>query len=297
MNHFSYFRKTLKHYLPAPIRVVNRAVLTYAQRIGRWVIIFIQMRGATFTDQLKLIVSALVAPFISLRSITRWQNPQLLFDIEVVVFDIGRFELRQGTDDLWHVLPWREKEVLNVLRSRLRSGDVCVDEGANIGFYTIVASKLVGLSGRVISIEMMPDTATILRRHCEINNVANVKIEGYALSERPGETIIARVPKGSYGQASIGVVEMVGDIHEIEVQTTILDELLAEIADIRLIKMDLEGAELVAIKGAEKALKKTSYITFESWDCGGDNQVLTQLIEMGFSISVLDGRNLLAQRF
>lgn len=209
---------------------------------------------------------------------------------------IGRFGLRQFTDDLWHVLPWREKEVLKTIREHLGSDDVFVDAGANIGFYTIAASKLVGISGRVISIEMMPDTATILRRHCDINNITNVKIEEYALSENSDETIIARVPVGSYGQASIGGTEIVGDVQKVEVRTTTLDELIKEDEKIKLIKMDLEGVELTAIEGAIKTLQETAYLIYECWDGRKDDQVSTQLIEMGFSISVLDGRNLLAQR-
>lgn len=298
MNHFLCLRKTLKHYLPAPIRVVIRAVFTYAQRIGRWVIILIQIRGATFTDQLKLLVSALAAPFISLHSITHWQDPHLLFDIDVIVFGIGQFSLRGHTDDLWHVLPWRERAVIKIIRSHLKHGDVFIDAGANIGFYSIVASKLIGPNGKIFAIEMIQETVEILTKHCEINSCDNVTIVNYALSDCSHRTVMAQLPVNKFGQASISSILRKGELHEKQVITSTLDEILADVKNIKLIKMDIEGEEFNAVQGAQLVLHKVRAIIFECWDPQGDDlkNISSKLDEFGFSITRIDNRNILARR-
>lgn len=256
--------------------------------------ILTQMRGVGILNQLKLFSSALASPIVSFINITKWQDPQLLFDIEVVVFGVGRFELRKHTDDLWHILPWRENELLSVIRTHLKEGDIFVDAGANIGIYTIVASKLVGASGRVISIEMMPDTASILRRHCDINNVRNVIVQEIALSDKTGDTITAKVPIGHYGKASIGEVKMIGDIRKIKVKTSTLDDLLSSFSNICLIKLDLEGVESIVLKNAEVVLDNTKNIIFESWS--NDDTIKKLLRNKGFDISNIDNRNFIGHK-
>jgi len=120
----SRFRKKLKRMLPRPIRVVLRALLHYTQRLARWGIILVQMRGASVLDEFKLILSACATPVVSLKHLMEWQDPVLLFDTEVVVHGVGRFHLRRHSDDLWHVLPWREQAVVKALRGRLQEGNI-----------------------------------------------------------------------------------------------------------------------------------------------------------------------------
>jgi hypothetical protein len=158
-----------------PRKVVG-TLIRYWQRLGRWGMVLIQVRGVSWHDQFKLLGSAVAAPAISLRSLSEWQDPVLLSDAVVRVGGIGTFHVRRWSDDLWHVLPWREREIHRALRRLLRSGDVFIDGGANIGIYTLLASQLVGPAGRVLAIEMMPDTAAILRRHVRENRCANVEI-------------------------------------------------------------------------------------------------------------------------
>ena len=257
-----------------------------------------QIRGYSARDELKLLASAVAAPFLSWRNLDRWQDPILLFDTHVHVSNIGSFFLRKRTDDLYHVLPQRELALISAMRAHLRPGDFFVDAGANIGIYTVLASRLVGSSGRVLAIEMMPDTAAILRRHMECNDCGNARMVQLALADLAGDAVTARVSPGKHGQASIIRADYDDKVSEITVQSTTLDTLLDDGAPIRLIKMDLEGAEERAMQGAADVLNRTHALIFEDWTSAAEasSSVPRILQTVGFQLRSLDARNWIAFR-
>lgn len=291
------FRLAMKAVLPRPVRRILRAGLHYAQRVARWPIILWQVRGATRADQWVLVRSAVAAPFLSFQALLDWQDPILLDDADVIVTNVGRFQLRQRSDDLWHVLPWREKGVFSAITTLLRPGDIFIDAGANIGVYTVLASRLVGPDGRVICVEMMPDTADRLEAHVGINGLSNVSIVRKALSNQSGQQVMAAVEVGKYGKASIADSE--GEsLLRIPVATTTLDDIAHGLATVRLMKMDIEGVELAALDGGKALLDRLTHLIYESWGIGraGRHPVDTVLESTGFSLSAIDGNNWLASR-
>lgn len=289
----------IKALLPSPLRMVLRGLLNYFQRIGRWLIILWQVRGVSAGDQCRLLLSALASPVLSLRNPLHWQDPVLLFDTQVRVPGIGLFHIRKRCDDLWHVVPWRERQIVQSLRRLLKPGDVFIDAGANIGVYTVLASKLVGPCGRILAVEMMPDTAQRLRDSICLNQLGNVRLIERALSQAAGETVTAVVVPGKFGQARI---ETSDEGHEggriLNVQTTTLDAISERHQAIRLIKMDLEGAELNAIQGGVNLLSRTDAVIYESWGRrrGPNDPVESELTAHGFAVEPLDGNNRLAVR-
>lgn len=292
-------RETMKRILPTPVRQMLRGGLHYTQRNLRWPIILWQVRGVSGRDRITLLLSALAAPYQSLRNLLAWQDPVLLRDASVIVPGIGRFALRARTDDLWHVLPWREQAIANTMRSMLKVGDVFIDAGANIGIYTVLASRLIGPAGRVISIEMMPETADRLESHVRMNQLQNVTVIRSALSDTPGQLVRATVQEGKHGQATIARgSERFGLGNAIEVETTTLDITTTEITSVRLMKIDVEGAELRALRGAEHLLQKLQALVYESWGWkrGSTEPVDVLLVESGFGLRQLDGNNWLAER-
>lgn len=288
-------RLSIKSVLPIFIRRILGCFLHYNQRLFRWIIILIQVRGEGLVDTIKLILSAVAAPVLCLRNLSVWQDPILLFNTKVRVPGIGRFELRHHTDDLWHVLPWREDAIVSELRSRLHSNNIFIDAGANIGVYTILASHLVGDGGKVIAIEMMPDTAAILRRHVILNSCNNVFVVEKALSSRAGEIIVAKVTKGKYGQASITTNWNEGVVDSFDVETTTLDAVCDENSDIDLMKMDLEGAEAQALAGSSNTLPKIKAVILETLHNDTD-KAAALLKKNGFILKKLTGKDHLALR-
>jgi len=172
---------------------------------------------------------------------------------------------------------------------------VFVDAGANVGFYTLLASRLVGPTGRVLAIEMMPATADILRQHVAINDCTNVELVEKALSDRAGDTIMAKVPAGKHGQATVADFAHAYDsFEEHEVQTTTLDEVCGGRDRIALLKLDLEGAELHALAGARSTLERTDRVIYESHTSSDD---LARAFEQaGFKVVARLGKDRLAQR-
>lgn len=283
-------RNIAKAILPQPIRRLLRACLHYVQLLGRWPIILWQVRGVTRRDQWVLFRSALAAPLLSFDKLLEWQVPILLADAQVEARGVGRFMVRARCDDLWHVLPGREPTVLSAIHKHLKPGSVFVDAGANIGVYTVLAGQLVGDSGQVIAVEMTPVTARILRDHLAMNHLQNVIVIEKALADTAGKQVIARVPEGLHGQASIasGIVE--GGV-EVRVETTTLADILVGIDYVALMKMDLEGAEELALTGAGDALKRVRAVIFEDW---GETHLSDVFRAKGFTVERLDGCNSLA---
>ena len=80
-----------------------------------------------------------------------------------------------------------EKEVAETLRKILEPGDVFVDVGANIGFFSLLASKVVGPGGRIYAFEPAPGTHQIFENNIKINGLNNIDVHQIALSRSNGQ--------------------------------------------------------------------------------------------------------------
>ena len=276
-----------------PVGRALRYADTYRMRLMLWVSIFRELRGVTANDRSILRRSARAAPLRALRNLSRWQNPVLLDEATVDVRGLGRFRARERSDDLYHLLPSREPAIFAAIRRHLGPGDCFIDAGANIGIYSVLAGRMVGKDGQVLAVEMMPDTAAALREHLRINDIRHARVVEHALGERSGETVTASYVPGHFGRASI-MPSSHAALRTVEVETRTLDELTAELPRIALIKMDLEGAELAALKGARQTLAKTQVLIFEQ--NRGIDRTTEFLEHFGFAVSDLDGNDRIAVR-
>lgn len=133
-----------------------------------------------------------------------------------------------------------------LLTSLVQPGASVVDIGANIGYYALMFSHLVGRHGRIICIEPEPNNLIELVRNVESNKLENVEVFPVAV----GNT------KGSIGLSS-GVSARVADRgdEEIRVDVLPLGEVIRERA-VDFIKIDVEGFEGQVLDGAEDVLSK-----------------------------------------
>jgi len=274
------------------ISLMPRTLKSFVKRSVRWFRILRTVRGVGWKNQTRLLLSWVWAFIDSWKAPLVWRDPLLLYDILVRVEHAGIFSLRRRTDDLWHVFPGREPEVFTKILECLSSGDTYIDAGANIGFYSVLASRKVGPSGRVLPIEMMPETCAILRKHLEMNGCENAEVIETALSDAEGEFVDAFLPRSQCGQASL--TRNPDKSEKIRVQTRTLDRVAAEIDRVRLLKLDLEGVELQALQGARKLLDRVDAICFE--DREGDSPVRPFLQGLGFSLSPLGKADVFAER-
>jgi len=142
---------------------------------------------------------------------------------------------------------------LAYLEKVLSQGKVFVDVGANFGVYTLVASRLVGGTGTVIALEPTAQSFVTLRQNIALNHFANVRAFQVALTQSVGKAWLYHGwdPVGN----SLGKDPLSSDEGE-EVQTESLDNLLEEngIGRVDVIKVDVEGAEELVLRGAIKTL-------------------------------------------
>jgi len=143
---------------------------------------------------------------------------------------------------------------------RMKEGQVIVDVGAYVGLYSLLASKFVGFKGRVVSVEPEPHSYCMLTNNLRINNMlGNVARFNLALSSEIG-TMNFFVPKSASGSTFFLnhlLSQTIGEYSESSVQTLTCDRLFEtlKINRVDIMKIDVEGAELEVLKGAEKTLQ------------------------------------------
>jgi len=141
------------------------------------------------------------------------------------------------------LVPW-----LNLLKP----GQIVADIGANIGTYSLRASNRVGERGTVVAFEPMPNTLELLRRNCARNGASNIVIVPKAVGAEVGRTTLRT--SGHHSSASI-----VNSAFSIgfDAEITTIDYILPELKLARLdhVKMDIEGAEPLALQGMETTIR------------------------------------------
>jgi FkbM family methyltransferase len=135
----------------------------------------------------------------------------------------------------------------------LRPGDVVADVGAHVGFFTLLAARLVGSKGYVTAFEPVPDTHRRLASNVAANRYDQVKLVPAAVTNVAGEVTLglpqARLVGYSTSDYSIGA-----EIGGITVEGTTLDRELGTDRTVRLLKIDAEGAEPQVLEGAQRLL-------------------------------------------
>jgi FkbM family methyltransferase len=127
-----------------------------------------------------------------------------------------------------------------------------LDIGAHHGLYTVLASKRVGPSGKVIAFEPSPRERKQLVRNVRINFCWNVDIEPYALGKEPARNNLYVVEGGEDGCNSLRPPAVQSEIRAVPVEVVTLDAIGSQLGltKVDFVKLDVEGAELEVLKGA-----------------------------------------------
>ncbi len=177
-----------------------------------------------------------------------------------------------------------------LVKKQIRKGDVVLDIGANIGYYTLIFANLVGEKGKVFAFEPAPENFAILEENVHINSYRNAilvqkaisnktsKVSLYLREDNPGDH---RIYDSHDGRKSIEIEAIRADDYFEDYQ-----------GRIDFIKMDIQGAEVGAIEGMTKLLKRNPNIRIltEFWPIGlkgfgrGAEEYLELLIKHGFKI-------------
>lgn len=136
----------------------------------------------------------------------------------------------------------------------LKEGNLVLDIGANVGYYTILASSIVGKKGIVYAFEPDPGNIALLQKNIALNNCTNVVVVEKALGDKNEESQLAIDP-GNPGESKLATHS---NKNTISIQTITLDSFVKKynISHIDVIKIDIEGAELLALSGGKESLSK-----------------------------------------
>ena len=143
-----------------------------------------------------------------------------------------------------------------IVREQIKEGDIVIDVGANIGYYTLIFAQLVGKKGKVFAFEPEPKNFEILRKNIEINNYDNVIAEQKIISDKCGKMKLYVSDSDIVGHR----IQQMGNSKKfVEVESVTLDEYMKKLnleEKINFIKIDVEGAEPKVLEGSKNILEK-----------------------------------------
>jgi FkbM family methyltransferase len=194
-----------------------------------------------------------------------------------------------------------EPATITCLVEHLRPGQTFVDVGANHGYFTVVAARLVGPTGRVFAFEPNPPVFEQLSEHVARNRLTNVTTERTALASRDGALeLFVSACAGNSGLSSITPGSHAftsGSLDRdsrVQVRATTFDRWRQErgLDRIDLMKIDVEGAETLVLQGMTETLASAppARIICESHGLGetGEDHARRLLLAQGYEAADLD---------
>ncbi|MBI3312896.1 MAG: FkbM family methyltransferase [Candidatus Omnitrophica bacterium] len=181
---------------------------------------------------------------------------------------------------------------IKLIENFCRSGMSAVDIGANIGFYSMMFSRAVGPEGKVWAFEPDPLNFSMLERNLSQNAIQNVYAVNKAAGPNSGASFLYQ---SKWHTGDHRIVDHGEGREKIPIKILALDEFFAD-KNIDFIKIDIQGAEGMALEGMKKTLARNPnvVILMEFWpmgirECGGvPEDVLIHLQDLGFVIENID---------
>ena len=177
-----------------------------------------------------------------------------------------------------------------------KPGDVVIDVGAGMGSDVFFFSSAVGEEGKVLAIEANPNTYTLLAKLCKWNGLRNVVCRQVAVVDSPKQVMIE---DGDFHEAN-AMATGPSAVGSVPVKGVRLDDLAAEegLTRIDFIKMNIEGAETLALQGMGEVLARTRHVCIACHDFRADRgegegfrtraQVEQVLGKLGFQVLPMD---------
>jgi FkbM family methyltransferase len=182
-----------------------------------------------------------------------------------------------------------ESSVQEAMRRHLGEGDVFFDIGANLGFFSLLGARYVGLEGRVYAFEPAPDNVTAIRQNAWVNGMYNIQVIQAAVSDAGGRGQLQVVEDQSWSKlAEYGEHPLTEQVLEVDLVS--VDEVVesGKAPPPRLVKIDVEGAELAVIEGMRRTMEAhRPAIVCELHDTHAD--FARRLDELGYDVTNLEG--------
>jgi FkbM family methyltransferase len=164
-----------------------------------------------------------------------------------------------GVSRMLFMYGFYEKYTTDLFRKLVKRGDVFLDIGANLGHYALIAAGAVGERGRVYAFEPASDSYNLLLKSVAANGFKNIVAVPKAVSNRVGTTRLVLDPHDA-GMHRLASGADSGD--SIVIETVTLDDYFKDKEDrVNIMKMDVEGAEMLVLEGMHEIIKRNDDLT------------------------------------
>lgn len=189
-----------------------------------------------------------------------------------------------------YALGTSEPVIQDAFADRVPPGGIVWDVGANVGFYSMIAARFVG-DGRVFAFEPLPANQAAIRRNAALNGLENVELIAVALSDAEGEADLEL-----HGDPTWAKLDTSADTTfkrdsavagSVRVAVSTLDAQLAKLPAPDLVKIDIEGAEVAALRGAVRLLDEVRPTLI--CELHGTNEPVAALLEShGYDVRTIE---------
>lgn len=235
----------------------------------------------TFVGCIKLIeslpkrIQMLLSPFLTELGRVAFDQGAALFLNKTLLNGAGmRLDVSEKTQRLIFATDIYESNIAKFVTRTLEEGNVFVDIGANVGYYTLLASKEVGVSGRVLACEPERENFKLLQENVQLNKYSSVTCVPFALGPTDGEVTLYINPLNRGGNSINSFSEYKTGSHVVsrtdalekygremltqKVRMRSVDSLCTEfnLTEVHIMKIDVEGFEASVIEGAHRTLQK-----------------------------------------
>ena len=188
-----------------------------------------------------------------------------------------------------------EPEVQTALQKYLRPGMIFYDIGANIGFFSLLAARIVGKGGRVVAFEADPEIAARLREHVTRNEFRAISVEEKAVWSEPSTVFFARTDPATSPDRGLGHIVATCASDTIQVDAVSLDKYVETVPAPDFLKCDVEGAEVKVFRGAQRLLtEKRPGILCEMHSDENRRVLLEEFARFGYTCKSIDEQHVLA---
>jgi len=188
-----------------------------------------------------------------------------------------------------------EAEVQAALVEHLRPGMTFYDVGANIGFFSLLAARLVGAAGHVVSFEADPEIAARLRANAAKNSLSWITVEQQAVCAEPRDVFFQRADAAISPDRGVGHIVDGESPGAIRVAGVSLDDYTRTAVAPDLVKCDVEGTEVEVFRGAQRLLReKRPGILCEMHSEENRRLLEESFAGLGYRCVMLDQNHLLA---
>lgn len=252
-----------------------------------------------YNKTIKLFYGSNLSKYGIVRNTSRYINNQLHPDF--VEIEGNKIYLDENDSLFLSSSMMHEKTIVNLVKNEIKKGDVVIDIGAHIGYYTVLFAKLVGPEGKVFAFEASPTNFEILKKNISVNGYKNVILNNKAVSDKNGKLtlyITGRTSTENFLFKPENFTNSSKIKQTVEIDSITLDDYFQDFdGEINFLKMDISGAEPRVMKGMSSILNKNNSLKIQQewWPNAirthgfEPDSHLKLLTEMGYKIYEIDG--------